>query len=67
MLWESPIDRAICLVDDEARTHGFLRRTPDWGHLGRGENDRHMRRGDGYSGHFCDGGSRACCYRPERG
>ena len=51
---EPRIDRAVYLVDDEARTYRFLRRNPDWEKLDPAENDANKRQIDGYTRIFKD-------------
>lgn len=51
---ELKIDRAIYLVEDEARIYRFLRRNPDWENLDPAENDRNKRQIDGYTRVFRD-------------
>lgn len=60
---ELPVDRAIYLVDDAARTYRFARRNPDWRSLSTGENKRNKRRLHGYTRIFRDGRRRAFEYR----
>ncbi len=51
---ELKIDRAVYLVDDESRTHRFLRRNLDWEKLDSEENEENKRQLDGYIRIFRD-------------
>ena len=57
------IDRAIYLVDDDAKTYRFLSRNPDWKNLSPRENERNNRHIDGYTRMFKDGRLKTFRYR----
>lgn len=60
---ELPIDRAVYLVDDAARTYGYLRRNPAWKDLDPEENQGNKRHLDGYTRIFPDGRTKVYSYR----
>jgi hypothetical protein len=59
LLRELRIDRAIYLVDDEAKTYRYLRRNPEWVGLPPEENEANKRAIDGYKRIFRDGQTKA--------
>jgi carboxymethylenebutenolidase len=56
---ELRIDRAIYLVDDEAKTYRYLRRNPEWVGLPPEDNEANRRAIDGYKRIFRDGQTKA--------
>lgn len=57
---ELRIDRAIYLVNDEAKTYRYLRRNPEWESLPGEENESNKRAIDGYRRIFRDGQTKTC-------
>ena len=56
---ELKIDRAVYLVDDEARTYSYLRRNPEWHWLSPDENEANKRAIEGYTRVFRSGKTRS--------
>ncbi len=63
MVRELMIDRAIYLVDDQARSYRFLKRNPAWKSLAPQENEANKRQIDGYTRFFRDGRTKTFRFR----
>jgi len=64
---EVKIDRAVYLLDDEARVYRFLRRNPRWQVLAPGINDVNKRSIDGYASQLRNGLTKTYLYKSQSG